>query len=125
MADEQHALQGKTGCRKLFWHSCKPLQNSDATNDRTSCGGRDHHVGHNGETIILRNILARYTIHALQVLHNLMIISVGAEAVVQRFGLGEPFQDAEELGVSGNVPYSSKAARNALREYFARREGLH
>lgn len=62
---------------------------------------------------------------AIMVLHNLMIISVGAEAVVQRFGLGEPFQDAEELGVSGNVPYSSKAARNALREYFARREGLH
>ncbi|VDO18496.1 unnamed protein product [Heligmosomoides polygyrus] len=61
---------------------------------------------------------------AIMILHNLLVESVGAEVAVQRFGFSDPIQEAEEPGVSGNVPYSSKTTREALKEYFARRDGL-
>lgn len=61
---------------------------------------------------------------AIMILHNLLVDNVGAEATVQRFGLSEAFEHDEHTGISGNVLFSSKGARNALRDYFARRDGL-
>lgn len=61
---------------------------------------------------------------AIMILHNLLVDSVGAEVAVQRYGLSEPAQEAEQPGVSGNVSYNSKTTRDVLKEYFARRDGL-
>lgn len=61
---------------------------------------------------------------AIMILHNLLVDSIGGEAVVRRYGVSEIFQDQRDLGVVGNVPSDAKAVRETMKAYFCHRDNV-
>lgn len=59
---------------------------------------------------------------------NLLISHSGREGVMTRYGTSselEEGRDGREPGLPGNVSVAAKAAREKLKDFFARRDGVH
>ncbi|VDL68218.1 unnamed protein product [Nippostrongylus brasiliensis] len=71
-----------------------------------------------------KNYQLKWTTNVFPLLHNLLVGSIGGDAVVERYGIGDAFEHDREVGVAGNIASDAKVVRETLKTYFCVRDNV-